>query len=184
MVGYVSMVFLYYPASTNSYSKISMIVCFDVRFENFRFIEHRSGTLINFNGKLGAIMTQMGNFVCEATTSLKLCILEDAEKGESSEHTYVLSASCKSVFEDKVLEFVGVTRSNELVLSSCLAVSKQTELYYIYYYNLERNTVVEIGIQGMEAFGGNRVYTCVDHVENVKLTQRSYNLRSCRRTRL
>ncbi|CAF2065595.1 unnamed protein product [Brassica napus] len=61
------------------------------------------------------------------------------------------------------VRFVGVTRrSNEIVLYS-------SSFQYLVYYNTERNTVVRVDIQGMEAFLGYQIFTLQDHIEDVRL---------------
>ncbi|CAA7049601.1 unnamed protein product [Microthlaspi erraticum] len=171
---------LYYPAATHRSSRVSMLVCFDVRSETFGFIELNEtlvgvvcfGTLINYNGKLGAlVLTENPNrinaSVCKTTSSFKLWVLEDAEKEECSEHTYFLSPSCRELIGDSRLRFVGVTRRNEIVLSQLYHTSNQDVPFYIYYYDTETKRVVRVRIQGMEASIGNKVCTFIDHVENV-----------------
>ncbi|CAG7891251.1 unnamed protein product [Brassica rapa] len=42
--------------------------------------------------------------------------------------------------------------------------------FYVFYYSLEKETIREVEIQGMEEeFPKCRVYTFLNHVENVKL---------------
>ncbi|CAN8318086.1 unnamed protein product [Cochlearia groenlandica] len=159
---------LYYPTSICSSIRDSMIVCFDVRTEKFRFVEHRDGTLINCNGKLGAITTPEGRVVSYTSTVFQLGILQDVEKGEWSDHTYVLSDSLRDRFRFNFVDCVGVTRSNELVLAPHYKIPGQIEPFYIYYYNLDKNTALEIGIPGTEALRDVRVYTSIDYVENVR----------------
>ncbi|CAA7027269.1 unnamed protein product [Microthlaspi erraticum] len=145
---------LYYPAY-GKYKKLTsyvdMLVCFDVRSESFSYIKVKNtlikavkdGTLINYNGKLGAVLTKGPRF--------NMWVLEDIEKEEWSEHTFVLPPSCQYMIGNNYLSFVGVTCGNEIVLSLLYKMSSQNVPYYIYYYNVER-----------------KVYTFVDHVENVK----------------
>ncbi|KAL1216964.1 F-box protein [Cardamine amara subsp. amara] len=117
---------LFYKASANTNSLASMIVCFDVRLEKFKFIQvgesnFHYGTLINYK--------------------------EDVEKQEWSEHIYVLPALCQSlVGPQHYLNFVGVTRTNEIVLSP----RYQKARFYVFYYNFERNTLIRVEIHGME----------------------------------
>ncbi|CAN8315668.1 unnamed protein product [Cochlearia groenlandica] len=158
---------LYFSASTTIYGGNLMIVCFDVRTEKFRAVGHRDGSPINYNGKLGVIESQESSYVSERTRSFKLCILEDVEKGEWSEHTYELSNSCKKVFENNLLVFLGVTRSNELVLSPYHQYYRP-EPFFIYYYSLERNTAMKVRIQGLEAFEGKQVCTFVENLSSIR----------------
>ncbi|XP_023643230.1 putative F-box protein At2g19630 [Capsella rubella] len=140
---------LYYPALKTS-SRDCIIVLFDLRSEKFRFVEdtdpltdsYYCSPLINYN--------------------------EDAEKHEWSEHIYVLPALWKNIVggEDAVLRIVGVTRTNEIVLSFPY---QSTPLVYVFYYNTERNEIRRVEIQGMEAFMGHYIYTFLDHVEDVNV---------------
>ncbi|CAN8318074.1 unnamed protein product [Cochlearia groenlandica] len=102
------------------------------------------------------------------STVFQLGILQDVEKGEWSDHTYVLSDSLRDRFMYNFVDFVGVTRSNELVLAPHYKIPGRIEPFYIYYYNLDKNTTLEIGIPGTEALRDVRVYTSIDYVENVR----------------
>ncbi|ESQ49356.1 hypothetical protein EUTSA_v10021999mg [Eutrema salsugineum] len=159
---------LYYPAINRS-SQDYIIVCFDVRSEKFSFVREKSGTfgserLINYNGKLGSLESQCFGGSC---TSINLKVLEDAEKHEWSEHTYVLPALWKNLVGDTTARFVGVTRTNEIVLSSYYQYPHAP--FYVFYYNTERNTITRFVIQGFEAFKGCYFHTFLDHVEDVRL---------------
>ncbi|CAA7049599.1 unnamed protein product [Microthlaspi erraticum] len=173
----------YYPAATHRFSRVSMLVCFDVRSETFGCINLNEtlaavvcfGTLINYNGKLGALVFTdedhncLTSCVCKRTSSFKLWILQDAAKEEWSEHTYSLSPSCRDIIGDSRLTCVGVTRRNEIVLSQpqIYRTRKHNVPFYIYYYDIETERVVRVRIQGIDASNGSRVCTFIDHVENV-----------------
>ncbi|WZZ54990.1 hypothetical protein YC2023_055097 [Brassica napus] len=88
---------LYYTATEGYWS--SMVVCFDLNSEKFTFENfmkasgkemHGSTTLINYNGKLGLLMSEdtSSDYICGASKSLKLWVLRDAGKNEWSEHVY------------------------------------------------------------------------------------------------
>lgn len=147
---------LYYKA-VNISSSDSIIICFDVRLETFRFIiiesfATASGNppLVNYKGKLGLFMS--GGSPCVHGLSIELRVLQDVEKQEWSEHMYVLP-SLRQIVGNPFLSYVGVTPKNEIVLSSCY----QTVLFYVFYYNTITNTITSVEIQGMEAFKCNRV---------------------------
>ncbi|CAA7044447.1 unnamed protein product [Microthlaspi erraticum] len=128
------------------------------------------GALVNYNGKLGCAANSEQNewrvIFDRTSTSLMLWVVEDVEKQEWSERIYVLPAVWKDVVgENDKLIFVGVTRTNEIAFSS----SYQTNPYYLYYLNLERNTVVRVEIRGMDTFKCWVYCTSLDHVEDVKL---------------
>jgi F-box interacting protein len=123
------------------------------------------GTLINYNGKLASLVSERYCFVDGRSKSIELWVLQDAEKKEWSKHTYVLPAWWQHRIGTLNLRFVGVTRTNEIMLSPCY----QTVPFDVYYFNIERKTMMSVAIQGMEAFQGHLVFTYLDHVENVKL---------------
>ncbi|XP_010418688.1 PREDICTED: putative F-box protein At2g19630 [Camelina sativa] len=160
---------LYYPATDRS-SGDCMIVSFDVRSESFKSIivvedvygAARDGYLIDYNGKLGLYECDFNWFF---DGSLELLVLEDAEKQVWSKHTYLFPPNLwKDIVGTTEVHFVGVTRTNEVVfwiermMPSCLL-----------YCNIERKTIVRVGLHGLEAGKNRKVYTCLDHVENVNL---------------
>ncbi|XP_023640387.1 F-box protein DOR-like [Capsella rubella] len=137
---------LYYKAADNMYSEDSMVVCFDVRSEKFRFIEgldnFRSGTLINYN---------------------------DAEEHEWWEYTYVLPAWWPNIVGPEYFSLVGVTLTNEIVLSPSYFTGAP---FHVIYYNTEKMAAVKLHIQGMEAIKYHRqLLTFLDYVEDMKLMQ-------------
>ncbi|RID66831.1 hypothetical protein BRARA_D01946 [Brassica rapa] len=157
---------LYYTATEGYWS--SMVVCFDLNSEKFTFVNfmkasgkemHGSTTLINYNGKLGLLMS-------EDTTSksLELWVLRDAGKNEWSKHVYVLPPSWKDVVSE-YMRISGMVGTNEIVLAPLF----QNVPLYVVYYNVERNTITKVGIQVMEALQGKIFHTFVNYVENVKL---------------
>ncbi|KAL0727885.1 hypothetical protein Bca4012_023978 [Brassica carinata] len=167
---------LYYTSPYRS----CMIVCFDVRSEKFRFIEVEGalrravlGFMVNCNGKLGLIVSENKEGKVDVTSGrsarFKLWVLEDVDKQEWSERTYVLPAEWKNVVGEELLKFVGLTRTNEIVLSSWDAVNP----FYLFYFSLERNTVVRVEIQGVCMDGPcswlANLQPFLDHVEDVKL---------------
>ncbi|XP_023640388.1 putative F-box protein At2g19630 [Capsella rubella] len=159
---------LYYPA-TNRSSVVNMIVCFDVRSETFKSITVvgavyravRDGHMINYNGKLGLLVCEGSWFV---DGSLELWVLEEIEKQVWSEHAYVFPPLWKDIVGTSCSRFVGVTRTNEIVfffermMHSC-----------VIYCNLERKTIVRVGIDGFESLKNRMVHIFLDHVENVNL---------------
>ncbi|XP_010419453.1 PREDICTED: putative F-box protein At2g19630 [Camelina sativa] len=168
---------LYYQAFHTS-SRDYIIVLFDLRSEKFRFVENSRdplnvslfcwSPLINYNGKLGSL----GTGIHPRSTNIRLRVLEDAEKHEWSEHTYVLPASWTNTVGGPyrgLSKVVGLSRSNEIVfLNFCKPRS-----VYILYYSTERNAIRSVEIQGLEAFKGYSIYTYLGHVEdvNVKLIE-------------
>ncbi|XP_002864982.2 F-box protein At5g65850 [Arabidopsis lyrata subsp. lyrata] len=165
---------LYYPAIDLS-SGDYIIVCFDARPEKFRFITvmedfikaAHDGILINYNGKLASLVSERDCFVDGRSKTIELWVLQDAEKQEWSKLIYVLPAWWQDMVGTLDLRFVGVTRTNEIMLSPCY----QTVPFDVFYFNIEKKTMISVEIQGMEAFQGHLVFTYLDHVENVKLLQ-------------
>ncbi|KAL1198331.1 F-box protein [Cardamine amara subsp. amara] len=141
-----------------------MIVCFDVRYEKFKFIfvELLCDELINYKGKLGVIYYD--DYTDDAI-ELRLWVLEDLEKEEWTKHAYTLRYDR---FFRRNASVVGVTAAGEIVLSMGDYTSE--EPFYVYYFNPERNTIQRVEIQGFgeyhKAFR-NHVYTFVDHIEDL-----------------
>ncbi|XP_023643229.1 F-box protein DOR-like [Capsella rubella] len=162
---------LYYPA-INRTTRCSIIILFDFRSEKFRVVEVTDrptisdfcSLLINYNGKLGLLRFQSydGGIYGSCNTSIRLRVLEDAEKHKWSEHRYVLPIFWEG--EDTVVRVVGATRRNEIVFSC-----SQSTGVYVFYYNTERNEIRRVEIQGLESFKGHTIYTFLDHVEDVNV---------------
>ncbi|CAN7010355.1 unnamed protein product [Brassica oleracea var. botrytis] len=152
---------LYYKAK-NYRTRTSIIVCFHVMSEKFSCIELDTTfkkavfnqSMINYNGKLGSV--KINRFKLGGTHSIELMVIGDSEKLEWSKHTYILPSVLKNVVGKDVLRFAGVTDSNEIVFGhpSC-----------VIYYNIEKNTIVKVRIQGMEAFQSTNLSTFLDHKE-------------------
>ncbi|KAL0701066.1 hypothetical protein Bca4012_057188 [Brassica carinata] len=129
---------------------INAIVGFDVKSKKLRIVNKAvdmvlwsGSTLVNYKGRL------------------------DAEKHEWSKHLYVLPPLWKNVVPESELYFVGMTGKDEIVLSKLYL----SDPFYVYYYNIQGNTVTRVEIQGMGAFKNTRVHASLDHVEDVKLMQ-------------
>ncbi|XP_010418707.1 PREDICTED: putative F-box protein At2g19630 [Camelina sativa] len=144
----------------------SMIVCFDFSSEKFSFLNlsgpmENATSLINYNGKLGSVASDSFN---GGDTGFELWVLEDLEKKEWSNHVYVFPPVWQNVVEKTILHFSGVVGTNEFVFVPITL----SDPFYVFYYNVEKNTVVRVGVRGMEAFGGYRVKAFSNHVENVE----------------
>ncbi|CAH8268007.1 unnamed protein product [Arabidopsis lyrata] len=156
---------VYYLAACNGtrlHTPIKL-VCFDVRFEKFKFLDVNSmiwmSTLVNFNGKLGAILPD------ELTESIELRVLEDPEEGKWSRHIYIFPPIWKNlVAQEYFLCVVGMTHSGEIVFSSYFP----SDPFYVLRYNVERNTIIKVEIQRLGSRKGSEIFTFIDHVENVK----------------
>ncbi|CAN6842966.1 unnamed protein product [Brassica oleracea] len=160
---------LYYTASVNSSSFSSMVVCFDLRSEKFRFVNFmetfsramdESTTLVNYDGRLVLLMSEDSSNVTRSSKSFDLWVLQD---DEWSKHVYVLPPSWKDVVTETMC-ISGMVGTSEIVLSPRF----QYVPSYVMYYNVESKTIRKVGIQGLEAFQGSRFYTYLNYVENVK----------------
>ncbi|CAN7137243.1 unnamed protein product [Brassica rapa subsp. narinosa] len=139
-----------------SYSLISMVACFDLRSEKLSFIKfmetfskemHHSATIVNYNGKLGLLMSRDYGLVHRANASFELWVLQDAAKHEWSKLVFVLPPLWKDVVVDTMC-ISGMVGTNEIVFSPIY----QRDPFHVIYYNVESKTITKIGIQGLEAF--------------------------------
>ncbi|KFK36283.1 hypothetical protein AALP_AA4G102600 [Arabis alpina] len=161
---------VYYLAAVQGFEGKSKIACFDIRSEMFMFIEKAKperAKLVNYMGKLATVRSNNWPFaICGDTRSLELCVLEDAEKQKWTTHTYVLPHLWKEDIVGEVrLYIIGVTRTGEVVLSPYIP----PELTYFIYYNLERNTITKVDLQGLDGLMYDKVEAFLDHAEDVKL---------------
>lgn len=165
---------LYYMAERNHYEDI-VIVCFDIRFEKLSFINTPEdlwviGTqsrLINHNGQLGIMMSSNCWKIDGRTTSFALWVLKDIQIHEWTKHIYELPLLWWDVVAETELCIVGMIGTCEIVLSP----RYQSDLSYLFYYNLERCIVRRVGIQGFEGFNNSSLIPrCfLDYEENLKL---------------
>ncbi|RID66828.1 hypothetical protein BRARA_D01943 [Brassica rapa] len=162
---------LYYAASADGSSVNSMVLCFDLRSEEFSSVKFGKAmpdsttTMVNYNGKLGLLMSgDSHDGVTRSSTSFELWVLLDAAKHEWSKHVYVLPPSWEDVVAETMC-IAGMVGTNEIVFSPIY----QRVPYYVIYFNVERRTITKVGIQGLEAFQGKSFKTYLNYVENVKL---------------
>ncbi|CAF2287825.1 BnaA04g18670D [Brassica napus] len=185
--------------STDMSTETTVLVCFDVRSEKFSFVKVKTFvtegtminydgklvhifldhvdnvelivnsvilTMVNYNGKLGFLLSGESGYVYERSTSVNLWVLEDTDKQEWSERTFVLPALWEDIVGSVRLGFVGMTRTNEIVMRPLGLPGRP---FHLIYFNIERNTVVRVSIQGMDVSEYDHVHIFLDHVENVKL---------------
>ncbi|RID66844.1 hypothetical protein BRARA_D01959 [Brassica rapa] len=161
---------LYYAASADGSSVNSMVLCFDLRSEEFSSVKFgkpmpdSTTTMVNYNGKLGLLTSGDSHYVTRSSTSVKLWVLLDAAQHEWSNHVYVLPPSWEDVVSE-TMYIAGMVGTKEIVFSP----SYQRVPYYVIYFNVERKTITKVGIQGLEAFQGTSFKTYLNYVENVKL---------------
>ncbi|EOA36904.1 hypothetical protein CARUB_v10011455mg [Capsella rubella] len=144
---------LYYKNSKNT------IVCFDVRYETFSFIEIKIYVnvlcLINYKGKLGLLV------VFPNTGLAQLWVLDDTKKVEWSKHRFV--------FPDTTFEAIRLTDRGEIFGAS----NRSTAPFYVSYYNMEKESVERVKIKGIEDKvsmhypGPYEFFIFPNHVENV-----------------
>ncbi|XP_010412670.1 PREDICTED: F-box protein At3g49450-like [Camelina sativa] len=150
-----------------------MLVCFDIRFEKFKFLDVDSdiwgSTLVNFEGKLGIIILGDIVFFSGQTTKLVMWVLDDVQNEKWSKHIYQLPSLWTNLVGDNSLKVVGLTGTCEIVFSPYYIYQ---DPFYVIYYNVVKNTVRRAEIQlGVVPDNGLMVGTSVDHVENVKLME-------------
>ncbi|CAA7023569.1 unnamed protein product [Microthlaspi erraticum] len=142
------------------------IVCFNVRLEKYRVINEAedmhllgSSTVVNYKGKLGVLTKESRRF--------ELWVLEDAETHQWSKNVYVLPQSLwENVAGEDELYIVGVVGGTDEVV---LWPEDVCDPLYVYYYNMERNTLRRVEIKGMDAVSDHTAYMTLDYVEDVKL---------------
>ncbi|AAG34246.1 hypothetical protein [Arabidopsis thaliana] len=135
----------------------AMIVRFDVRSEEFRFVEIKMYveilSLINYKGKLGVLFPN--------TDLAQLWVLDDTNKVEWSKHNFV--------FPDTTFEAIRATDTGEMFCAS----SCWRDSLYVSYYDLEKESVKKVKIKGIEdklSIGkhhANEFFIFPNHVENV-----------------
>ncbi|XP_010476674.1 PREDICTED: F-box protein At1g31080-like isoform X1 [Camelina sativa] len=158
---------LYYLAQqTDEWNEV--IVCFDVRSEKFKFLLLQvefvkwPTQLINYKGKVGMILED-GN-KRRFPLKLHIWVLEDVGKEELTAYAYTLRDENRVDNGHSILCVARVTASGEIVLANTLY-----KPYYVYFFNLERNTLRRVEIPEEEKWSwDHRVYYFVDHVEDLR----------------
>ncbi|XP_010431174.1 PREDICTED: F-box protein At5g65850-like [Camelina sativa] len=163
---------VYYIAHCDAtrFQKPYKLVCFDIRFEKFKFLDVDSeiwgSLLVNFEGKLGIIPGDAFFFSGE-TTKLVMWVLDDVHNEKWSKHIYQFPSLWKNLVGDNSLKVVGLTGTCEIVFSPSYIYQ---DAFYVIYYNVVKNTVRRAEIQlGVVPDSGLMVGTSVDHVENMEV---------------
>ncbi|KAL0862441.1 hypothetical protein Bca101_041559 [Brassica carinata] len=137
---------IYYTACARSKEKDRvMIVCFDVRCEEFKFIRSEFFCkelpirLVNYKGKLGGISWKSDQ---AGATELRMWVLHDVEKQEWSKYVYPLPDN--EVISLHKFSVAGMTTRGEIVLSMIFTFKP----FYVFYFNPEKNTLRSVEIQG------------------------------------
>ncbi|CAL9222784.1 unnamed protein product [Arabidopsis halleri] len=166
---------LYYLAEKAVGSEF--ILCFDVRSEKFKFIEAECislfDKLINYKGKLGGI-----ELICDvhgAIVEIGMWILEDMKIQIWSKYVYTLPPN--NIVDHSCFSVAGVTATGEIVLTK--DYTSTSKPFYVFYFNIERNTLRKVEIQGFEALDNRgRVLAFVDYVEDLNVNDAIEQLKS------
>lgn len=135
-----------------------MIVCFDIRSEVFRYINIEEGairimnsscTLINYEGKLGAL-----ELTFSSPKRLEVWVLEESETW--SKTMYGFPDDWREFVEQTELTIVGMAGRDEVVLAP------------IYYFKFKRCSFTRVEIQGFGEFTHKKVDIHLDYIENWK----------------
>ncbi|XP_033148635.1 F-box protein DOR-like [Brassica rapa] len=119
--------------------------------------------LINFQGKLASVRSRI--FDSEESLSLEILILKDPKKHEWAIRIFNLPPMWKDGAAGKYLDVVGVTATNELVLSPRFPS-------YLYYYNFVSEDISRVDIRGIGAFEKEpRAHVILNHVEDAKIME-------------
>jgi len=160
---------LYYIAwlKNRCYDGTEIIVCFDVRSEKFSFIEIeikevKGSILLEYKGKLGVLMWSVYSY------SAELWVLDDTKNVKWSKYKFVLPYTAS----EEVKKSIWATDSGELVWTLSSPLSHPL---YVYYYNLESQSVREVEIKGMKDKVsrdiGDSLVTFTNYVENLMFLQ-------------
>lgn len=160
---------IYYLAGDGKSMDACMLVCFDVKSETFKFMINETlkdlgwaSPLINYKGKVGALYESC-NFLNPRTQIIELWVIDDIEKQKWSRHVHILPPIWRDVVAGTDIDAVGMIGTSEVVFSPRVLSSP----FYIFYFNIEKKTFRRVEIQGIGPLQGQRVYSFVNHVENV-----------------
>ncbi|RID46065.1 hypothetical protein BRARA_I02752 [Brassica rapa] len=165
---------LYYLAlalSSSDSSHAPVLVCFDVRSEKLKFIDaeffaYFRTKFINYKGRFR--VSQWKNDVDGNIAELRVWVLQDIEKQKWSKNVYTLPAI------SELVGVAGATSTGDIVLSMGYRTSKP---FYVSYFNLERNTLQSVEIQGFGECSDEDRYSVsvfVDYVEDLNLNDAKY----------
>ncbi|CAA0386883.1 unnamed protein product [Arabidopsis thaliana] len=169
---------LYYLSRTCFEETLSLIVCFDVSSEEFKFIESEclddhiedpSGlSLVNYMGKLAVTKCNYVDVGGRRSVELCLWVLEDVEKQEWVKYVYTLPEN--EVLGSCEFSVAGVTARGDIVL--CMKYTCKP--YYVFYFDPEKKTLQSVEIRGFgakleEVENRGEVYAFVDYVEDLSL---------------
>ncbi|CAA7052085.1 unnamed protein product [Microthlaspi erraticum] len=148
--------FVYHGAwEPRQYTK-PVIVCFDVRNEDFSFITTPpdvlkwlgESDLIEYKGKLAAIVTHGSHMTFGG---FDLWILEDVKKEEWSRQSFVLPYTLVN------MTCPGTNKAGEIVFAPKRLPLDSQPLFYLFYYNLQTKDMRRVRIQGVADDQGFRL---------------------------
>ncbi|CDY72410.1 BnaAnng41050D [Brassica napus] len=165
---------LYYLAvgSGSWETSMPMIVCFDIRSEKFKFIVDEAfkdinypSSLINYKGKLG-ILHPNSDFMAGRSSGFVLWVIDDIENHTWRKNIIILPSLWWSLVAGTRFHIVGTTGDSEIMFSPSVVSSI---LFYIFCYNMETKSMRRVEIQGLGPVKDQKIYTFLNHIENVKL---------------
>ncbi|KAL0877233.1 hypothetical protein Bca101_026938 [Brassica carinata] len=144
---------LYYLAveSGSWETSMSMIVCFDIRSEKFKFIVDEAfkdikspSTLINYKGKLGILHPNASGFMEGRATGFVLWVIDDIENHKWCKNIIMLPSPWWRLVAGTRFHIVGTTGDSEIMFSPSVVSIP----FYIFCYNMETNSIRRVEIQG------------------------------------
>ncbi|WZY98580.1 hypothetical protein YC2023_070909 [Brassica napus] len=163
---------LYYLAVGSGCWKTSMIVCFDIRSEKLKFIVDEAfkdikspSTLINYKGKLGIIHHNAPGLMDGKSSGFALWVIDDMEKHIWCKNIVMFPSLWWNLVAGTRVRIIGTTGNGEILFSPCVVSIP----FYIFCYNMETNAIRRVEIKGFGPVMGQKIYTFLNHMENLKL---------------
>ncbi|CAF2096281.1 unnamed protein product [Brassica napus] len=94
----------------------------------------------NWVEKLFRVFCDHFTFLSGTSTSLEMCILEDPEKHEWSKRIFNLPPMWKEAAAGEYLGFVGVTATDEFVISPLFP----SDPFYVYFYKFVKDAITRV----------------------------------------
>ncbi|KAH0911123.1 hypothetical protein HID58_034444 [Brassica napus] len=132
-----------------------------LKFIDAEFFAYFRTKFINYKGRFR--VSQWKNDVDGNIAELRVWVLQDIEKQKWSKNVYTLPAI------SELVGVAGATSTGDIVLSMGYRTSKP---FYVSYFNLERNTLQSVEIQGFGECSDEDRYSVsvfVDYVEDLNL---------------
>ncbi|KAL0722342.1 hypothetical protein Bca4012_036941 [Brassica carinata] len=122
-------------------------------------------TLINYKGKLGILHPNASGFMEGRATGFVLWVIDDIENHKWCKNIIMLPSPWWSLVSGTRFHIVGTTGDNQIMFSPSVVSIP----FYIFCYNMETNSIRRVQIQGFGPVKGQKNFTFLNHVENVKL---------------